>query len=230
MSHATRTASTSITVSRSLARAATSDRKRIAAAMADLEDRRARTLAELRDLDAQILALAERAELLDRLIGPDIEPVGPAAETLGEVLRGAAIRRVAVAHLYAEHGAGHPVHYRAWLASLQQRGYVVLGKVPAATFLTNIQRSPLLIRGPEPGTYLIDERMATRLRGQLAEQQAELHDFTGVIAAHDGVAPGELREHRTRLRSAVRRLERQVAESDAILGPATNGAPASATR
>jgi hypothetical protein len=229
MSHATRKASTSITVSRSLARAAAGDRKRIAAAKADLEDRRARTLAELSDLEAQILALAERAELLDRLIGPDIQ-AGAAAETLGEVLRGAAIRRVAVAHLYAEHGAGHPVHYRAWLASLQQRGYVVLGKVPAATFLTNLQRSPLLIRGPEPGTYLIDERMAARLRQQLAEQQAELRDLEGVIAAHDGVAPGELREHRTRLTSAVRRLERQVAESDAVLEPATNGAPASALR
>jgi predicted nuclease with TOPRIM domain len=230
MSHATCTASTSITMSRSLVRAAISDRKRIAAAKADLEDRRARTLAELRDLDARILALAERAELLDRLIGPAIEQSGEAAETLGEVLRGAAIRRVAVAQLYAEHGAGHPVHYRAWLASLQQRGYVVLGNVPAATFLSNIQRSPLLIRGAEPGTYLIDERIAARLREQLAEQQAELRDLDGVIAAHDGVAPAQLREQRTRLTFAVRRLERQVAESDAILEPATNGALASAVR
>lgn len=223
MSHATPTAPP-IAVSRGLARAAASDRKRVAATKANLEDRRARTLAELRELDAQILALAERAELLDQLIGPDTEQAGHAATQLGEVLRGAAIRRVAVAHLYAEHGSGHQVHYRAWLASLQQRGYVVLGKAPAATFLTNIQRSPILIRGAQPGTYLIDERIAPRLRQELAEQQAELRDLAGVIAAHDGVAPGELLEHRTRLTSAVRRLERQVAESDAILTPATNGA------
>jgi hypothetical protein len=220
----------SIAVSRGLQRAAAGDRKRLAAASADLQDRRARTLAELRDLDAQIVALDERAVLLDRLIGPDIAQADHAATELGEVLRGPAIRRVAVAYLYAEHGAGRPVHYRAWLAGLQQRGYVVLGQRPAATFLSNIQRAPILVRGAQPGTYLIDECIAPLLRDQLAQSRAELRDLTARIAARDRVAGRGLRAQRSRLTRIVGRLERQVAESDAILQPATNGALASAGR
>lgn len=100
----------------------------------------------------------------------------------------------------------------------------MLGKNPAATFLSNILRSPIVAHGPQPGTYLIDDTIAARLRRELAEHHAELRDLASVIAAGDGVAPIALREHRTVLSATVRRLERDVAESDAALKHDTRGA------
>jgi hypothetical protein len=204
-------------VSRGLQRAAARDRRRVLGALADLEDRRARARAELADLDARIAELEQRVALLDCLADLDVDDAEPPAGARATVLRGAAIRRVAITHLYAEQGAGRPVHYRDWLASLEHRGYVVLGKHPPATFLSSILRSPVLVRGREPGTYFIDEHTAHQLRQELAEGRAELRSLSAVIATHDGAAPPEMREQRARLTRTVRRLERQVAESEAVL-------------
>lgn len=80
-------------VSRALRRAVASDRTRIATAQARLHAERAVLQARLAELDTEIRALAERAELLDRVAGHaehdavDVQ----AASDLGEVLRGAAI-------------------------------------------------------------------------------------------------------------------------------------------
>jgi hypothetical protein len=213
-------------VSNALRRAVANDRARIATAQARLHAERAGVHARLAELDAEIRALAERAELLDRLTGPAEHSTvdAPARRDLGEVLRGAAIRRVATQLLYEQHGAGYAIHYRDWLAALQARGYVVLAKNPAATFLSNIVRSPIVAHGPQPGTYYVDDTIVARLRRELAEQHAELRDLANVIAAHDGVSPIALREHRTLLSATVRRLERDVAESDATLKHDTRGA------
>jgi hypothetical protein len=72
------------------------------------------------------------------------------------LLRGSQIREVAVRVLQNLHGPGIAVHYKRWLAELQTLGYAVVGVNPAATFLTSIRRSAAIVRGSEPGTYLID--------------------------------------------------------------------------
>jgi hypothetical protein len=62
------------------------------------------------------------------------------------------LRRHAVAHLLAS-GQHDDIHYRAWYEQLTANGLIVRGADPAATFLTNVARSPLIARGERPGTY-----------------------------------------------------------------------------
>jgi hypothetical protein len=98
-------------------------------------------------------------------------------------------------------------------------GIDIVGKDPVAAFLTNVSRSPVVVRGDQPGAYRIDTSVAAELRRELAEAEAELADVVAVIAQETN--PGEhLREHRAQLAAAVRRLEGKVAEAECVLAPA----------
>jgi hypothetical protein len=99
----------------------------------------------------------------------------------------------------------------------------VLGKNPAATFLSNILHSPIVAHRPQPGTYFVDDTIAPRLRHELAEHHAELRDLpTGHRRGRRRRADRSARA-RTLRSATVRRLERDVAESDAAF---TTVAPA----
>jgi hypothetical protein len=92
--------------------------------------------------------------------------------------------------------SGRPatIHYRDWLAALQACGYVVLGRNPAATFLSNILPSPIVAHGPQPGAYFVDDTIAPRLRHELASTMPSCATCRPIIAAGDDVAPTALRE------------------------------------
>jgi hypothetical protein len=134
-------------------------------------------------------------------------------------LRGAEIRERAARAFFLVHGEGKALHYRRWFELLAQEGAQVGGKDPLATFLTNLNRSPVVTRGPEPGTYAIDAGARDRLRMQLDEKRAELSDVSDVLGRPDQSSIG-LNQHRDELISDVRRLEGLISEADRVLAPA----------
>jgi hypothetical protein len=140
------------------------------------------------------------------------------APSAGKVLRGRDLREAATRVLFLTRGPDREVHYREWLDEVLRAGIDVVGKDPVAAFLTNVSRSPIVVRGDEPGAYRIDSSVAAKLHRELAEAEAELADVVAVIAREPNVGT-DLREHRARLSAAVRRLEGQVAEADRVMAP-----------
>jgi hypothetical protein len=160
--------------------------------------------ARLRDLDEELSALDERQHDLDRLLGDDRAPAGAAPPRL---LGGAALRRHAVAHLLAT-GQHHDIHYRAWYEQLAADGLLIRGANPAATFLTNITRSPLITRGERPGTYRLDPDAPQRIDTLFVKARDRLHAAT--VAGTD---PSARRPKRLRaLINRLERLQREIAE------------------
>ena len=151
--------------------------------------------ARLRDLDDELSALDERQRDLDRLLGD--EPA-PTAASRPRLLGGAALRRHAVAHLLAT-GQRHDIHYRTWYEQLAADGLLIRGANPAATFLTNITRSPLVTRGERPGTYRLDPDAPQRINTLLVKARDRLQ-----TAARTDNAP----QRPERLRALVKQLQR----------------------
>lgn len=164
---------------------------------------------------ADALALMSARRSADRA-GAD-EPQGETGQQSGgNVLRGRELREAATRVLFLTRGPDREVHYREWLDEVLKAGIDIVGKDPVAAFLTNVSRSPFVVRGDEPGAYRIDSGAVAELRRELDEAEAELADVVAVIGREAN--PGEaLREHRARLAAAVRRLEGQVAEADRVL-------------
>lgn len=75
-------------------------------------------------------------------------------EQLDRELGGRRLLEVAIAVLERELEPGQPVHYKEWLAMLRAAGYRIRGKDPAASFLAQVSRSPLVESlGQRSGRY-----------------------------------------------------------------------------
>lgn len=75
-------------------------------------------------------------------------------ERLDRELKGRRLQEVAVDVLRQRAGAGAVVHYREWFSMLQAEGFEVGGRNPINTFLTNLNRSPSVVRvGERSGLY-----------------------------------------------------------------------------
>lgn len=207
--------------SSTLRRAAQRERERLERARMRIRAKRETLREELSRLDSELDALKDRERLLVELVDeppPETPASGEVVAARGEVLKGAAIRERAARRYYLTHGAGKALHYRHWFELLVAEGVEIAGKDPMATFLTNLSRSPVVVRGSEPASYAIDAEAPERLRAELAERQAELRDLAEVIARQ--VTPTEdLRDHRARLTSDIRRLEGHIAEAERVLTP-----------
>lgn len=213
------------TTSTRLARAAAAERadlarhrKRLVAARAGLRD-------ELERIEAAIGEIDDRDALLSR-IAPDTSPdqadnagssaSAPAAAP-GEILRGPAIRRVALRVLLDQADRPEAMHYRRWYELVTQAGYSVAGKDPLAVFLTQLSRSPLVTRGTQTGVYAVDLRAPRRLRERLSELHLQLRalastpDTTADLAA--------IRERRAEITAQTARAERALEEAEALLAP-----------
>lgn len=210
-------APTDLLPSTGLRRAAAAERQRIERIRLRLEAREQRLREQLDEVRAELAGLDERCQLLERVVGANVTPQASAEPSgSGTVLRGRRLRERAAQILLTRHGANTEVHYRRWLDDVLGEGYDIVAKDPPAAFLTTASRSPLVVRGAEPGTYRVDPSRAEVLRRELAEGEAELADLAAVIAREPN--PSEsLREHRTRLTAALRRLERDVGEADRVL-------------
>jgi hypothetical protein len=176
-----------------------------------LARRRDAAARQLAALEEQLADVDERLALIDRLVpeAANVHPLPARAATDG--LRGAAIRRAAIEVLRARpEGAAAPIHYRAWFEAMRDSGRPVAGKDPLAVFLTQVSRSPLVVRTDEPGVYRLDLSVPGRLREQLAALQRQLADAS---AAADRTA-------RDRLVTEVAAVERALDEAEAALGGA----------
>jgi hypothetical protein len=172
--------------------------------------------ARLRDLDDELTALDKRQHDLDRLVGG--QPA-PTAAPRPRLLGGATLRRHAVAHLLAT-GQHHDIHYRTWYEQLAADGLLIRGANPAATFLTNITRSPLVTRGERPGTYRLDPDAPQRINTLLVKARDRLH---ATVARTDN-AP----QRPERLRALVKQLQRlqhEIAECHQIAAEQTGKDP-----
>ncbi len=97
---------------------------------------------------------------------PAVEEVlaGRPAHQPDDRLRLAAIRQPAVRAALADDDPGRPRHYREWLELVERHtGRRVDGRDRGATLLTQLSRCPLIVRAPEPGTYVLDADALVRL-------------------------------------------------------------------
>jgi hypothetical protein len=137
------------------------------------------------------------------------------------VLRGAGIRKTAVRVLADSTAAGQPIHYRDLYELLRQRGFRAAGKDPLATFLTQIGRSPVVVRSTSAGMYSLDIEFPERARARLAKLRAELEATRG-LAADAGVDDiARARERRAGLTREVDATERALEEALRSLGEAS---------
>jgi hypothetical protein len=186
------------------------------------ETRRAATAAaELQRAVEAGHEVRQRLVLLEQLTGqeparvPRPSRLEVAAPPAG-FLRGAQIRLFGVRLLAASPEAHRPIHYTNWFELLQQAGYGIDARDPLATFLTQVSRSPVVVRAGEPGTYLLDREAPLRLAEELGSLHLELsrlHDGQQTI---DGVV--SIREKRLDLTTKISQVERALHEALNALG------------
>lgn len=175
---------TELQPSEALVEAARADQERLREVWSGLQSQRAELVAELDRVDADISDVVAQLRRLGELLGDQMElPVEDEQEDLApeagdeQVLAGADIRKRAVDVLLQSGRAAELLHYKCWFELVVDAGYTIRGRDPQAVFLTQISRSPLVVRGPDNGTYRLDraapQRLATRLE-QLRAQRNEL--------------------------------------------------------
>ena len=216
--------------SRRLLAAAAAERDTLRRQRDDLIDRRQQLQREIAQIDVELAALEGHDDLLGRL-GGGLDAGEGAADAAGSsatvqqtdggsseahrVLRGPAIRQVAVQVLLADPRRPEALHYREWFALVQQAGYTIAGKDPLAVFLTQLSRSPVVRRGTQSGVYEIDLAAGDRLRHQLDDRQHQLRNLTAHAAASANL--GEVRARRTGLTQEIDKLEKALQEAEAVL-------------
>jgi hypothetical protein len=213
-----------------------------------LEQRKA-LIAEVRHMDEALAEADDRLRVLAQLAGQQKEPLtlqrgvahdGDAArlvdvradgsvETLSpeprRLLRGPAVREVAVHVLLAQPSRIEAIHYRHWYELVTAAGYAVAGKDPRAVFLTQVTRSPVVRKATQPGVYEIDRGAATRIRARLQKLQFEFRE-----ANVDHMSPADLsvvRARRHEFDVAISREERALDEALRVLRTERSGHPAS---
>jgi hypothetical protein len=211
--------------SRRLARAAAAERADLARARDRLRARRDTVRKELEELERQLVELDVRESLLERLAPADeSEPAGAQVRELrpvvGHVLRGTAIRETAVRLLAGRPEGRRPIHYRDWLAVVEGAGYAVAGKDPLATFLTQVSRSPVVVKTTRAGVYELDHHAPERLRRRISELQSELRRLASAPPEAGELAEG--RERRQSLMTKLGRAERALEEATRSLSPAAD--------
>jgi len=214
--------------SRRLQQAAAAERTRL---QRDREQalREAKSLRDrLDEVEQRRRGIEQRLALLNQLAGlgeglageaPEDNVIAfpeAAAEPPNGYLRGAFIRVIAVRLLAAMTAPGQTIHYTDWYQLVVDAGYGVSGKDPVASFLTQVSRSPVVVRGDQPGVYLLDLSVPERLRTRLDELNGEL------LALHHGQQTIEAitsaRERRAELVGEISRVERALEEAIDALG------------
>jgi hypothetical protein len=194
-----------------------------AAERTDLDRHRDRLLArreslraDLERIEAALVEVDERVALLSRLAPASGAPAAlptPAERdgVAATALRGTAIRETAVRVLAGSPHAGGPIHYRRWLELVEDAGYAVAGKDPAAVFLTQISRSPVVRKTTTAGAYELDRDAPERLRRRLAALQGELRTVTAAPA--DATDLAEIRRRRDGTLAEITQVERALEEA-----------------
>jgi hypothetical protein len=172
--------------SRRLLRAAAAEHADLTRHRERLALERDSVLAELQRLDEAVAAIDRRLAVLGQLAGgldgdgpahgtdergPGVSasaaPNAPGPTEARDILRGPAVREVAVQVLIARREHIEALHYRRWYELVREAGYGVAGKDPLAVFLTQVTRSPVVRKSSEPGVYEVDRQAPLRIRQRL---------------------------------------------------------------
>jgi hypothetical protein len=217
MTSATDTISAATQPSARLARALDSERDVLMRSLRRLEDDRLKLRERLAGIEAEIQAADERLVLLAQLRGSADDgtsrPRLPASEH--RQLTGPAIRMAAVALIRDLPQGEQALHYRHWLKLVEEAGYEVGGQKPSATFLSQINRSPVIRRTTRAGHYEIDRGAPARLRRHLSTLREQVAN--GSIEHVDLVDLDQVRQRRGDLVREIQKAERDLAEATATL-------------
>jgi hypothetical protein len=219
--------------SRRLLRAAAAEHADLTRHRERLTRERDSAFAELQRLDEAVAAIDRRLAVLGQLTGahgggdaarnidePGAGGSGSAAphpsgpDEIREILRGPAVREVAVQVLIAQTEQIEALHYRRWYELVQAAGYAVAGKDPLAVFLTQVTRSPVVRKSSEPGVYEVDRQTPLRIRQRLERLQAELRE---VALSQAPIDLATVRARRHELDLAISRQERALEEALRVL-------------
>lgn len=219
-----------VSPSKRLVRAAEAERSTLVRTHAALTAERARLTELLEHTTSEIEAIEAHLRSLAELVGnPELaaipgcgRPSTPSAPQVPQSpgvqsLSGPEVRRTAVRVLLREPNALGPIHYTDWFGLLTSRGYAIAGKTPKAVFLTQISRSPVVIKAARPGEYSVDRQAPKRLRSALEGLQAELRELAALPATETDISgrAGRRRE----LFLAINHAERDLAEATELLRP-----------
>jgi hypothetical protein len=209
------------TASRRLLDAAAAERLTIEDDLRALDERRHRLHADLRSLEVTERALRRRLVLVSELAGAHqpraLRAVSQPPAREREVLRGAAIRRVAVEVVARCEDRLRPRHYTHWYDELLEAGYAVSGRDPVAAFLTQLSRSPVVVRESEPGTYRLNYEVVPELERKLLSLNDELARLQHGQQTIDAI--NSVRDERERLLREITQIERLLIEAVAVLHP-----------
>jgi hypothetical protein len=202
---------------------------------------------ELRRVDEALASIDTRLTDLRRLVpipgseaggdGSAVADIGSRATTGSpqdalererrHVLRGPAIREIAVQVLIGQQTHIDALHYRHWYELVCEAGYAVAGKDPLAVFLTQVSRSPLVRKATQPGIYEVDRQAPLRIRHRLEKLQRELGAVASELSVPTDLAAVRARRHELDL--AISQQERALEEALRVLeAPLSSGALAGA--
>lgn len=206
-------------------RAASAESRRLERRVARLLEKRADLEDAIDELDREVKGLEDRRRLLRELALERDKPavVGELSLANGKrVLRGAAIREVAVPLLIQEAGES-PVHYKHWYELLERAGFAVVGQRPDAVFLNQVMRSPLVKASTQPGIYSIDFDAPQRLRAALEAQEDRLQAEGSASLAPEEVEASAKRQRE--LVASITKLRKQLQEVEHALNAARDQDP-----
>lgn len=206
-----------------LQRAAIAERASVETELRRLDHELEDLAAQARKLQTRQQKLQDRLRILRVLLGADTSQSGATAATDRartedrSHLRGVQIREFAVRILAGDRRGKGPIHYRAWYRLLSERGILVSGKNPEASFLTQISRSPVVRRGSRPGTYYLDYAFPERAQERLDQLRTAFSRSLITGAATSGeIHQAQVR--REELAREIRAVERALREARRSLG------------
>jgi hypothetical protein len=194
-------------------RAARAEANRLRLDAGRLREEAGRHLALAERTTAEAIALERRIRELDELLGraPQLR-----LDLQTEALRGQQLREAAVEIVARRRKIGEPLHYRDWFKLVLGEGHTVEGKNPLATFLTQVTRSPVVLRHPgPPGVYRVDPQAAGEdALSELEDAEDALLELRRLLS--EASDPGDGAETRV-LVEQIKAAERRIAAAERSL-------------
>lgn len=158
------------------------------------------------ELRQQLVELADLAQVpLGLAARRNAPPPDARRGVTGRVVKGKRIRIEAVRAVVAAGERDQALHYRQWFARFSDAGFAIDTPDPIASFLTQLGRSPVVMRSSKAGIYAIDPDAVAKLRARIESAETALRDATE--------SPLEMAVRRARALAALRRDLDEAIES-----------------
>lgn len=203
--------------SQDLIAAARMDLERLRELAVSLRGRRAQLAREMEEINRQLRDVGQQMRRLGDVIGLDPKTIAhgerdedeePEVVDGRQVLRGARIREIAIRVLLDRPNPSADIHYRQWVQLIEQAGFRIAGRDPGAVLLTQVSRSPLVVRAPDSGQYRLDRDAMVRLR----DQHLRIEEAMRTKLSDDTLTPAQVSGELNRLSAEERRVRRQLEE------------------